>query len=105
MKWLTIDELREWCHEDEGSEEDVMLTSLGTATELKIAQFLNRPVVASEADIKEGSNAIVANELIKLAAKQMVSHLNEHREAVTEAKVQELPFGFSFLLNDYRGTA
>lgn len=102
MQWLTVDELREWCRENDDAETTAMLSAIGTAAEILIAQYLDRPVVASDAELEGKTNAIVADELIKMAAKLLVSHFNEHREAVTDTKNEALPFGFEWILNPYR---
>lgn len=104
--WLTVEDMLLWCREIDNADTRAVLTRLGEAVELAVAQHLNRPVLASQAELDAldppPAHAIVADSVIKQAALLMVSHLNDHREATTEVNLEEMPYGYVFLLNDYR---
>ncbi len=44
----------------------------------------------------------MVNEPIRQAARMLVSHLNENRESVSDLRLQAFPFGYDYLLRDYR---
>ena len=104
--WLPVDELVIWCREVDNDDTRQMLERIGDAVAVAVEQHLNRPLFASqeEMDAMEPlpDYAMVVNPAIRQAAMLLVSHLNENREAVTEVNLEAMPYGFVFLLNDYR---
>ena len=102
MGWLSVDEVRVWCNENDDAETMATLTAITAAVQTKIANHLDRPVVADSSELEAKPEGVVADDCIKLAAKLLASHYNENREVVTDAKAAGLPFGFDFLLTEYR---
>ncbi len=104
--WLSVDDMLLWCREIDNPETRSVLTGIGQAVELGIERHLNRKVVASqaawEAMDSPPDHAVIADPVIKQAALLMVSYLNENREAATEVNLEEMPYGYTYLLNDYR---
>lgn len=106
MDWLDIEELLLWCREVDSEEVRKVLAAIGDAVEVSVSAYLKRPLFATpealEAEDPVPEHALVVNPAIKQAAMMLVSHLNENREASTELSLDNLPFGFDYLLNDYR---
>ncbi len=104
--WLTVDDMLLWCRAVDNDDTRSVLAGIGEAVELGIERHLNRPVLASQAalDAMEPpvDNAVVVDPVIKQAALLMVSYLNENREAAAEVNLEEMPYGYTYLLNDYR---
>ncbi len=102
--WLTVDDMLMWCREVDNAETRAVLSTIGAAVELGVERHLNRPVLASIEALEATTvdNAILVNPVIKQAALLMVSYLNENREAGTEVNLEDMPFGYTYLLNDYR---
>lgn len=106
MNWLTIDDLMLWCREVDSDDTRQVLTTIADAVELSIEQYLKRPLFAYQEELDaidpKPDHALVVNAAIKQAAMMLVSHFNENRETSTELNLDDLPFGFDYLLNDYR---
>ena len=106
MDWLNVDDLVLWCREVDSDDTRTVLTSLGEAVEVSVAGYLKRPLFATQEALDNEDpmpeHALVVNPAIKQAAMMLVSHFNENREASTDLSLDDLPFGFDYLLNDYR---
>lgn len=106
MNWLDIDELLLWCREVDHDDARKTLTALGNAVEINVADYLGRPLFATQKALEQVNpapeHAMVVNPAIKQAAMMLVSHFNESREVTTDIRLDELPFGFDYLLNPYR---
>lgn len=105
MDWLDIDDLLRWCRENDTEDVREVLTAIGTAVELAVANHLDRPLFASQEALEAAGSpehGLVVTEPIRQAARMLVSHLNEHRESGSELTVRDFPFGYDYLLRDYR---
>lgn len=104
--WLTVDDMLLWCREVDNDDTRLVLSGIGKAVELGIERHLNRPVLANQAELNAMkpplNNAVVVDPVIKQAALLMVSYLNENREAATAVSLEDMPYGYTYLLNDYR---
>ena len=106
LQWLDIDDLVRWCRETDNENNRAVLTYIGTAVELVIEEHLARPLFASQGDLDAvdptPEHAMVVNEPIRQAARMLVSHLNENRESASDLALNDVPFGYLYLLQDYR---
>ena len=100
MRWLELDDLLRWCREIDSEDTRATLTAIGNAVEQAIENHLARPVLTDPPE--NGSTGIQVNDVIIQAARMLVSHFNEHRESTTEYNLDSLPFGYDYLLRDYR---
>ena len=104
--WLPVNDMLLWCREVDSDNTRQVLESIGDAVAIAVEKHLNRPLFATQAEMDAmdpvPEHAMVVDPVIKQAAMLLVSHFNENREAALEVNLEEMPYGYTYLLNDYR---
>ena len=82
--------------EDDYTEEDELLTVIGSAVQARTVSFLNRTLYAADPD------GLVMTDDIRLGMLLLATHFYENRSSVSEVEKTEMPQSFTWLVGPYR---
>lgn len=101
---LKLEEIKSQLRLDEDfSDEDTLLTLLGSAVQTRTEAFLNRKLYAPGDDIPDADEGgFHLPDDIRLGMLLLVTHFYENRSSVTEVDMTELPMSFNWLVGPYR---
>jgi len=89
--------------EDDYTEEDELLTVIGSAVQARTVSFLNRTLYAADAGVPDTDpDGLVMTDDIRLGMLLLATHFYENRSSVSEVEKTEMPQSFTWLVGPYR---
>lgn len=89
--------------EDDYTEEDELLTVIGSAVQARTESFLNRALYAESAGVPATDpDGLVMTDDIRLGMLLLATHFYENRSSVSDIEKTEMPQSFTWLVGPYR---
>ncbi|MCU6668698.1 head-tail connector protein [Enterobacteriaceae bacterium H4N4] len=101
---LTLSEIKLQLRlEDDYTEEDELLTLIGSAVQARTVSFLNRTLYAANSGVPANDpDGLVMTDDIRLGMLLLSTHFYENRSSVTEVDKTDMPQSFTWLVGPYR---
>ncbi|UAK18656.1 head-tail connector protein [Kluyvera sp. CRP] len=101
---LTLEEIKRQLRlEEDYSDEDSLLETLGKAAQARTETYLNRTLYDSSTGVSaDDPDGLIMSEDIKLGMLLLVTHFYENRSSVSEVEKTEMPQSYTWLVGPYR---
>lgn len=101
---LTKEEIKRQLRlEEDYSDEDSYLETLGKAAQARTETYLNRTLYDSSTGVSDNDpDSLVLTDDIKLGMLLLVTHFYENRSSVSEVEKTEMPQSYTWLVGPYR---
>lgn len=101
---LTLSEIKLQLRlEDDYTEEDELLTLIGSAVESRTVTFLNRTLYEKNAGVPNTDpDGLVLTDDIRMGMLLLVTHFYENRSSVSDVEKTEMPQSYTWLVGPYR---
>ena len=101
---LTLEEIKRQLRlEEDYSDEDPLLETLGKAVQARTETYLNRTLYDSSTGVAaDDPDGLVMSEDIRLGMLSLVTHFYENRSSVSEVEKTEMPQSYTWLVGPYR---
>lgn len=83
------------------TDEDELLSLIGSAVEARTSNYLNRKLYEKEVPDTDEDGLVVSDD-IRQAMLMLCSHFYEHRSTVSDSEMVALPMAFEWLAGPYR---
>lgn len=83
------------------TDEDELLSLIGSAVEARTSNYLNRKLYEKEVPDTDEDGLVVSDD-IRQAMLMLCSHFYEHRSTVSDSEMVALPMAFEWLVGPYR---
>lgn len=83
------------------TDEDELLSLIGSAVEARTSNYLNRKLYEKEVPETDEDGLVVSDD-IRQAMLMLCSHFYEHRSTVSDSEMVALPMAFEWLVGPYR---
>ncbi|WJV61360.1 head-tail connector protein [Pectobacteriaceae bacterium C52] len=101
---LTLDQIKRQLRlESDYTDEDELLTLLGTAVQRTTETYVNRNLYPSAQDIPDTDpDGLALSDDIRLAMLLLLTHWYENRSSVSDFEKAEVPQGYAWIVGPYR---
>lgn len=83
------------------TDEDELLSLIGSAVEARTSNYLNRKLYEKEVPDTDEDGLVVSDD-IRQAMLMLCSHFYEHRSTVSDSEMVALPMAFEWFVGPYR---